>query len=495
MCRTALRLPPGPRRLFILGNIHQVAKDYQEVTFARWAKKYGDLMFAKLFTQPTLIINSQKIARDLLDKRGGIYSSRPRLVMMCEILDWKHNPATLPYDCERRRKQRRWIQNTFGDKATVGQFQSLQQREACILLSGLMGTPQDFVLHIKRYLASLILESVYGHRVTSLDDVYIMLMDSAMEGTAATGSAGGAMVDFFPLLKHIPTWMPGTDWKRQALHAKKLVWQARHQPYEMAREAVLSGNARPSFATSLIEEAIKDGRLAEESTDILNSAASLYGAGTDTAKTVLLTFILLMVLHPDVYRKCQEEVDRVIDGKRLPTFADSDGLPYVNCVIKEVCRYHPPVPLGIPHKLTQDDQYGGYDLPKDTGVIANLWSIAHNEEVYGDPDVFRPERFLTSELPDPDTSDPRNIIFGYGRRICPGRLFAEAAVFLAISNIIATLDINKARDSLGQAINPEVSFLSGFVSYPREFVCSIKPRSAEATQLVDDMMISISDLS
>lgn len=55
-------------------------------------------------------------------------------------------------------------------------------------------------------------------------------------------------------------------------------------------------------------------------------------------KTSLLTFILAMVLHPDVYTKAQEEVDRVIGGDRLPTFADMDSLPYVNCVIKEVFR-------------------------------------------------------------------------------------------------------------------------------------------------------------
>ena len=89
---------------------------------------------------------------------------------------------------------------------------------------------------------------------------------------------------------------------------------------------------------------------------------------------------------------------------------------------------------GIPHQLTQDDQYEGFNLPGDTEVITNLWysdihathsvaylthlcrSIAHSREVYGDPDIFRPERFLNSELPDPEMSDPRNIIFGHGRR-------------------------------------------------------------------------------
>ncbi|KAH9929347.1 cytochrome P450 [Fomitopsis serialis] len=199
-----------------------------------------------------------------------------------------------------------------------------------------------------------------------------------------------------------------------------------------------------------------------------------------------------MVLHPDVYQKAQAEVDRVIGRDRLPTLADKDALSYIDCVVKEVYRWNPPVPLGIPHHLTEDDEYQGFDLPRGTGVIANLWSMSRSEDVYGDPDIFRPERFLDPGLPDPEISDPRNIVFGHGRRICPGRLFAEASVFLAMSNIIATLDINKARDDMGMDVTPEACFLSGFISYPRDFACSITPRSPEAASLVANMVASSS---
>ncbi|KAH9929349.1 cytochrome P450 [Fomitopsis serialis] len=77
-----LRLPPGPKPLPIIGNVHQVPAEYQERAFARWSKTYGDLMYTKMFTRPILIINSLKVARELLDKRGNKYSSRPRMVML-----------------------------------------------------------------------------------------------------------------------------------------------------------------------------------------------------------------------------------------------------------------------------------------------------------------------------------------------------------------------------------------------------------------------------
>ncbi|KAH9929348.1 cytochrome P450 [Fomitopsis serialis] len=300
---------------------------------------------------------------------------------------------------------------------------------------GLIHEPHDFAKHVKRYISALIMDSVYGHRVMSSDDPYIHIMDLAMELTTALSPAGGTVVDFFPILKHIPTWLPGMSWKRKAEDAKIIVMDARLRPYHMARDAVAAGCARPSIISGLIEDAMKQGNLPEEQADIINGCSVLYGAGTDTTKTSLLTFILAMVLHSDVYQKAQDEVDRVIGSDRLPTLADRDDLPYVQCVLKEVYRWNPPVPLGIPHYLTEDDDYQGFDIPGDTGVVANLWSMSHSEEVYGDPDVFRPERFLHPNE-DTDIADPVNIVFGHGRRICPGRVFADTAIFLAISNIM-----------------------------------------------------------
>ncbi|KAH9929386.1 cytochrome P450 [Fomitopsis serialis] len=488
-----LRLPPGPKPLPIVGNVHQVPAEYQEKTFARWSKEYGNLIYATMFTRPILIINTQKIARELLDKRGNRYSSRPRMVMLTELLGWDPDVITLPYNSEHRRKQRRWIQNAFGDKAAVRQFEKLQQRETYILLSALIHEPHDFTKHTSRYITALIMDSVYGHKVTSSDDPYIHIIDRAMELTTAMGPSGGTTVDFFPIVKHFPTWLPGMSWKRKVLDARTIITDAKLKPYYMARNAVVAGCAKPSIISTLIEDAMKTGSLAEEEPDIISACAAMYAAGTDTVKTLLLTLLLAMVLHPDAYQKAQDEVDRVIGRDRLPTLADREALPYVECVLKEVYRWNPPTPLSIPHYLTENDEYQGLDLPSDTWVIANLWSMSHSEEVYGDPDVFRPERFSDQSRPlNAEIADPVNIVFGHGRRICPGRLFADTAAFLAISNIIATLDIKKARDLQGREITPEARFVPGLVSHPREFACSITPRSAKAVQLVADAVGSSS---
>lgn len=83
-------------------------------------------------------------------------------------------------------------------------------------------------------------------------------------------------------------------------------------------------------------------------------------------------FFLAMTLYPEVQRKAQEEIDRVV-GTKLPSFDDRANLPYVDAIVKEVLRWHPVAPMGLPHMTTDDDIFNGYLIPKGALVIANIW--------------------------------------------------------------------------------------------------------------------------
>jgi cytochrome P450 len=80
-----------------------------------------------------------------------------------------------------------------------------------------------------------------------------------------------------------------------------------------------------------------------------------------------------MTLFPDVQKKAQEEIDRVIGPCRLPTCADRENLPYVAATVKEVLRWHPVAPMGLPHTSTKDDVCEGYFIPKGSMLFANVW--------------------------------------------------------------------------------------------------------------------------
>ena len=192
---------------------------------------------------------------------------------------------------------------------------------------------------------------------------------------------------------------------------------------------------------------------------------------------------LAMTVYPDIQRKAQEEIDRVVGSARLPNFKDQANLPYVEAVVTEALRWHPVAPLGLPHTTEKDDIYGDHLIPKGSLLIPNTWWFLHDPEVYSEPMAFKPERFL-GEKPEPDA---RQHCFGYGRRICPGRLLADSSVFLTIAQSLAAFNIGKALDDNGKPIEPKVEFTPGIISHPAPFQCTIKPRSAQHEQLIRDV--------
>jgi len=195
-----------------------------------------------------------------------------------------------------------------------------------------------------------------------------------------------------------------------------------------------------------------------------------------------------MVLNPDAQHKAQDEIDGLLGGTRLPSMEDEGMLPYVGALVKEVLRWHPVVNLAIPHKVMEDDVYEGYLIPGGSMVIGNSWAILHDPNVFPDPESFRPEHFLTREqggtLPAELADKFPDAVFGFGRRICPGRFMAQASVWTAVANVLAAFSIRHAKDEEGRVILVQEKYNSGIVSYPAPFECEVKPRSEKVRELV-----------
>ncbi|EGN94698.1 hypothetical protein SERLA73DRAFT_187752 [Serpula lacrymans var. lacrymans S7.3] len=477
-------LPPGPRPDPIIGNLRQFPQANQEKVFGEWGKEFGDVIYMQVFGQGVLVLNSVQAAHDLLETRGSIYSDRPRFVALGELMGWESVVTQMPYG-DRFRRHRRLIQDHFS-RSMVESFRPIQTQEVHNLLNGLLENPELFSTHIRRFAAGTIMQIAYGHTVDSVEDKYIKLADEALTATVNYGSPGSQLVDLVPALKYLPVWMPGTGFKRRASVVYKLVRAMIETPFEMVKSKMYLGTCTPCFTSSLLENYEKtfdhmDAAEAEE--DIRAAAGVLYAAGSDTIASTLHTFILAMAMYPDIYKKVQEEIDRVTGTSRLPNLEDRANLPYLSCVMKEVHRWNPPVPLAMPHKLmTKDDEYRGYIIPKDTTVLANVWAMMKDPEIYPEPTKFRPERFMEMTKEDAERYDPREAVFGFGRRICPGKLLADTGFFLAASRIAATLSISGVFDESGNG--PCAAFAGDLVSHPRPFKCDIKPRSESWRQLI-----------
>jgi len=192
-----------------------------------------------------------------------------------------------------------------------------------------------------------------------------------------------------------------------------------------------------------------------------------------------------MTLYPAVQQRAQQEIDLVVGANRLSCVEDRDSLVYLNALMLEVLRWNPVAPLGLYHRVTMDDEYEGMFIPKGSILQANIWAITQDEEFYPEPTKFEPERHLpVGEDKVSQQPDPREYVFGFGRRICPGMYFAETSLFLNMAGVLAAFNISKALDKDGKEITPKVEYQAGIVSHVVPFQCNITPRSSNAAALV-----------
>ncbi|XP_067625773.1 probable cytochrome P450 304a1 [Eurosta solidaginis] len=154
-----------------------------------------------------------------------------------------------------------------------------------------------------------------------------------------------------------------------------------------------------------------------------------------TAIGAQIAFLIqYLLLYPDVMKRMQLEIDEVVGRGRLPTLEDRKSLHYTEAAIRECLRIETLVPSDVPHKTLEDTELLGYKIPKDTVVIASLYAYHGDVRVWGDPESFRPERFLDDNghlSLKKDVSFP----FGAGKRVCAGETFARNMLFLLVTSL------------------------------------------------------------
>jgi cytochrome P450 len=225
--------------------------------------------------------------------------------------------------------------------------------------------------------------------------------------------------------------------------------------YTLAKEAVYEQGRHDSYTQKIFDEAPKYNLTPEE---ISALAGNLFGAGSDTSSSTLITFVLACCAFPETLPKAWEELDRVVGSERSPHFDDEPNLPYVKAFVKEVLRWRSVAIIGgQPHSPTQDDYYKGYLIPKDSWVQGNVWAIHHNEKEFPEPDRFIPERYLEGHPYNrPFPGERGYMTFGWGRRVCSGQALAEQGTFITIARLLWAFKIQKARDETGIEIPVDI---------------------------------------
>ncbi|KAF9058834.1 cytochrome P450 1 [Rhodocollybia butyracea] len=434
------------------------------IQFQEWGEEYGDLVYIR--ENNMLILNNAHVANDLLDKRARIYSDRAMTNMMklCGFDD----VLSIQRYSDKWRGNRRLFQQNFR-KSVNSRFYPTQYKEIHQFLQNLTDVPEKFMEHTMLLSQSLIYASLYG-----LD---IRLDESVAQRAERTVLLLGRALlepfpafERFPWLRFMPSWFPGCGFQKLANECIAGVKEADTIPFDKA-----VNNLKMGTGTSLIAD------LALESEGNPMAIERIKAMGSTMSS--ISSFLLTITQHPDVQLKAQAEIDRVIGRDRLPIFEDRQSLPYVESIYREIMRMHPPIPADIPHLSTEDDFYRGYHLPKGCHVIANIWGINRDPNVFPEPNKFMPERFLNSPT-GPYTNINSIYAFGFGRRVCAGRHMADNTVWLTIVSVLATLNLRKAKDDAGNEIDIPGEFTQTFLRHPLPYRSSIMPRDLQARDLI-----------
>ncbi|KXN80704.1 O-methylsterigmatocystin oxidoreductase [Leucoagaricus sp. SymC.cos] len=486
-----LPTPPGPKGLPIIGSLLEMPMIKPWVVYNEWSKEYGsDFVYFTVLNKSFLVLNSYQLVQDLLVKRSDKYSDRPRLPMICEVMDYGWSLGFMNYNDEWR-EHRKALTKHFNHMA-VQRYQDTQLREARAFLLRMLQPNASSKLsqNIRQSFAALIMDVSYGIRILDFDDPYIEVAEEAMGGLNEAAVPGAFLVDVLPALKHVPKWLPGAGWKRKAEGWKKTRDIFLVKPFEEVKTRMAQGGIDDSVACQLLQELQDDeGATRQFKEDVArNVTATAYLGGSDTTVCSLESFFVAMCLYPEVQRAAQAELDNLLAGTNsLPTFADRPKLPYILAVVEECLRWQIVAPLGVPHVLIEDDEYEGYFIPKGTLVLGNSWSILHNPQAVSEPSKFKPERYIRNRKFDPEASLNTSLgSFGFGRRICPGQYFTKDALFSMIASTLAVYDIKPKlkKDKSGCNIPLSDDVTSGFVSHPVPFECTLTVRSPELEQLI-----------
>ncbi|KAL0958978.1 hypothetical protein HGRIS_014291 [Hohenbuehelia grisea] len=364
-------LPPGPKGYPFIGSVLSMPNVRPWLVYDSWFKEYNsDIISFNVMGQTIVLLGSASRCVDVFDKRSANYSDRPRFTMILELMKWDINFGFLPYGSWWKRHRKLFTQHFHPN--VVSKYRPVQLREARMFMRRLLDGPDAFMHHIRHTFAAMIMDVSYGIRVSEKNDSYIRTAEEAFATLNEATVPGTFLVDLFPLLKYVPSWMPGAWFKRHAAYAAQVNTIMAEKPWDAVKAALKAGTARPSVAASMLENLPVDDSRKEEELIALNCAAVSYAGGADTTVSTVQSFFLAMAKFPEVQRKVQAELDAIV-GDRFPVFEDREQMPYVEATMMEAMRWQNVTPLAVSHACSADDEYDGHFIPKGSIIVGCTW--------------------------------------------------------------------------------------------------------------------------
>ncbi|XP_075830109.1 cytochrome P450 2C26-like isoform X2 [Microtus pennsylvanicus] len=399
------KLPPGPTPLPIIGNIHQIDVKKRHQAFTNFSKIYGPVFTLYFGMKPTVVLHGYEAIKEALIGHGEEFSGRGSVPILQMALKGFGISFT---NGDIWKKTRHFSLLTLRKLGTGGKsIENHIQEEAQFLVEELKktnGSPYDPSFILTCAPCNVICSIIFQNRFEYKDQVFVSLIEKLNANSKILSSR----------------------WVQSYLSAK----------IKENEDSLDATNPRNFIDYFLIKRRQENHNQQSIYTheNLTATLSNMIHGGTDTLKTTMRFALLLLLKHPHVTAKVQEEIDRVIGRHRSPCLLDRKQMPYTDAMIHEVQRFIDIAPNSLPHEVTCDVKFRNFFIPKGTTILTSLSSVLHDSNEFPNPETFDPGHFLDAKgnFKKSDYFMP----FSAGKRVCLGEGLARMELFLFLTTIL-----------------------------------------------------------
>ncbi|KAI3759021.1 hypothetical protein L6452_06594 [Arctium lappa] len=428
---------------------HKVLGDMAEI--------YGPIFTINLGVHQALVVSNKEIAKECYTTNDKDFASRPK-AMASEVMCYNYAMFGLAPYGEYWRQVRKIIMLEVLSQRRVemlGHVRVAELRASSkdiyeAWLNNKENEGSDMVkVDMKQWFGNMVLNVmvriISGKRFSPNDEEGVRFQKVARKFFEFMGAF--VVSDFVPYIKRLDLGGYEKEMKTIAKEMDNFIkgWLEDHKRKKGSEEQQEGNQVFMDVLISTLEGASEEDFPGfDHDTIIKATCLAILTAGFDTTSGTLTWALSLLLNNPKALKVAQDEIDEHVGRERPVEEPDMKNLVYLDAIIKETLRLYPAAPLSLPHESMEDCSVSGYNIPKGTRLLVNLWKMQRDPDIWSDPNEFRPERFLTSQK-DIDVKGKHFELlpFGSGRRMCPGVFFALQALRLTLATLLQLFMLKK----------------------------------------------------